>query len=69
MGVPQQPELRRSRRSPVDPESFEEHRVHERPEDDPPKGSVPPDNRPGHHPPREQDKPVELGGAGHGGGR
>jgi hypothetical protein len=29
-------------------------------------GPVPEDNRPGHHPDREQDKPTQLGGAGHG---
>jgi hypothetical protein len=34
-----------------------------------PTGAVPEANRPGHHPEREQDKPVELGGAGHGDGR
>jgi hypothetical protein len=33
-----------------------------------PTGPVPEANRPGHHPEREQDKPVELGGAGHGDG-
>jgi hypothetical protein len=69
MGVPQQPELRRSRRSPVDPHSAEQERLHERPDEDAPRGPVPEDSTPGHHPPREQDKPVELGGAGHGGGR
>jgi hypothetical protein len=66
MGVPQQPELRRSRRSPVDPESFEEHQLHEHPGADPASGPVPPANRPGRHPAKEQDKPRELGGAGHG---
>ncbi len=67
MGTPQQPELRRSRRSAVDPESYEEHRVHDRPEDDPAIGPVPAASRQGHHPEKEQDRPRELGGAGHGG--
>lgn len=69
MGTPQQPELRRSRRSPVDPESLEDHRIHEHPMDDPARGPVPPRNRPGHHPTKEQDRPHALGGAGHGGVR
>jgi hypothetical protein len=68
MGVPQQPELRRSRRSPVDPRSVKEQRLDERPDEHGRSAPVPEDNVEGHHPEREQDKPVELGGAGHGTG-
>jgi hypothetical protein len=69
MGVPQQPELRRSRRSPVDPHSQKEQRLDERLEQSGPQGPVPEESAEGHHPEREQDKPVQLGGAGHGRGR
>jgi hypothetical protein len=69
MGKPQQPELLRTGRSPVDPGSWEEHELHGRPSTDGPLGPVPDASSALHHPEREQDKPVELGGAGHGTGR
>ncbi len=67
MSKPQQPELHRSRRTPADHDSREDPDLAS--EGEQPGGStprVPKDNRPGHHPEREQDKPEELGGAGHG---
>jgi hypothetical protein len=65
---PQQPELARSGRTPVDPDHAPD--LAERPTgEDGADRLVPPENRPGHHPDREQDVPEALGGAGHGGGR
>jgi hypothetical protein len=58
MSSPQQPELRRSGRGDVTQEGRRETREQD---DDGPDtgrtGPVPPDNRPGHHPAHEQDKP------------
>jgi hypothetical protein len=59
MPNPQQPELARSRKTPgQDPDAASaviegQHGV----DVDAPRGPVPPDNQPGHHPPTEQDKP------------
>jgi hypothetical protein len=59
MSNPQQPELARSRRTPhQDQDSVAavvEGQRHL--EDDGPRGPVPPENQPGHHPPTEQDQP------------
>lgn len=62
MSKPQQPEIGRSRRTPSqDPDSAATVIQGSRPvEDDGPRGPVPPDNQPGHHPTREQDRP-DLG--------
>jgi hypothetical protein len=67
MTRPQQPEIERSGRTPVDEDAVQ-GTDHPRPDRvaDPPRGPVPEANRPGHHPDREQDKPEALGGAGHG---
>lgn len=59
MSDPQQPEIRRSERGDV----TQEGRRITREEDDPGtkrgrSGPVPPENRPGHHPDEEQDKPT-----------
>ncbi|QGG95891.1 hypothetical protein [Actinomarinicola tropica] len=56
---PAQPEVHRSGRTPLDPDHADtqvevEHRA---PRDEPGGGPVPEDNRPGHHPDHEQDKP------------
>jgi len=58
MTKPQQPELHRSGRGEIDEQSRKVTRERER------RGGagkerpkVPEDNRPGHHPPKEQDKP------------
>lgn len=57
--VPQQPELRRSGRGDTDPEGRRiSHIVDDRVSEKGRGGPIPPDNRPGHHPEREQDKPV-----------
>ena len=59
MSKPQQPEIGRSRRTPSqDPDSAAA--VLEgspRLTDEGPGGPVPPENQPGHHPAKEQDKP------------
>lgn len=61
MGRPQQPELNRSGNTPLQPDSIEselEARKQKRPgEGDDAGGPVPEENRPGHHPDRDQDKP------------
>jgi hypothetical protein len=59
MANPQQPELARSRRTPaLDPDATEAVLTAEgTPVSDRPRGPVPVDNQPGHHPPVEQDKP------------
>jgi hypothetical protein len=59
MANPQQPELARSRRTPaLDPDATEAVLSAEgTPTVDRPRGPVPVDNQPGHHPPVEQDKP------------
>lgn len=67
-GRPQQQEISRSGHTPVDQDNFEERAVDAPPRDEETVGPRPPDNRPGHRPEKDQDKPVELGGAGHGTG-
>ena len=59
MSNPQQPELARSRKTPAqDPDSAAAVIEGERGlGSDAPRGPVPPENQPGHHPPEEQDKP------------
>lgn len=58
MANPQQPELSRSRRTPLDPDSLSGD-VETRPGavEDEATGPVPPENRPGHRPEHDQDKP------------
>lgn len=59
MSNPQQPELARSRKTPAqDPQAAAAvvEGQHE-PGADAPRGPVPPENQPGHHPEQEQDKP------------
>jgi hypothetical protein len=59
MPNPQQPELARSRKTPA----LDEHAVpgfldgQQDVGSDAPRGPVPPENQPGHHPAEEQDKP------------
>jgi hypothetical protein len=56
---PQQPELARSRRGETDQGGRRAAREADRKRrEDGPAGPVPPDNRPGHHPETEQDKPT-----------
>lgn len=63
MGEPQQPEMARTRRrGELDPKGKRKTREKRRgwadtlqPEEG--AGPIPEDNRPGHHPPKEQDKP------------
>ena len=57
MGTPQQPELRRSERGATDPRSAKAVADSHPGEDEEPQGWVPPDNRPGHRPEQDQDKP------------
>jgi hypothetical protein len=59
MAKPQQPELRRSARVPaLDPDASEaELSGRDRPVSGPQVGDVPEEQRPGHHPEHEQDKP------------
>lgn len=58
MPKPQQPELRRSGFTVLDPDSVaSELDAHERPGNRSGGGPVPEDNLPGHHPAEEQDKP------------
>jgi len=58
MGTPQQPELRRSKRGEIDPQSRKVTREAERRgRETDAGGPVPEENRPGHHPEKEQDKP------------
>lgn len=58
MAKPQQPELRRSGKVPaLDPDATEAARSADRPTDATPSEELPPDQRPGHHPDDEQDKP------------
>ena len=53
---PQQPEIARSGRSEVDPSSAKIRRGG--PSDESPANfAVPPENQPGHHPDKEQDRP------------
>lgn len=58
MARPQQPELRRSETTHLQPDSIEsELQARRRPDADGDAGPVPGDNQPGHHPAEEQDKP------------
>lgn len=58
MPKPQQPELRRSGRVPaLDPDATEAARSADRPAEATPSNQVPPEQRPGHRPDDEQDKP------------
>lgn len=59
MSTPQQPELARSRKTPgQDPDAVAGALEAQRDlGTDAPRGPVPPENQPGHHPPEEQDKP------------
>jgi len=59
MAKPQQPELRRSGTVPaLDPDAAESDlQAHRRPGDSGTGGPIPEDQRPGHHPEQEQDKP------------
>jgi hypothetical protein len=66
MPNPQDPGLRRSEKDSATQDAWVND-VTGAPADEGATGPVPEDNRPGHHPDREQDKPTRLGGAGHGG--
>jgi hypothetical protein len=66
MPNPQQPELRRSEKSAVDQDAWQDEATSAPPAHQGRSGPVPPDNAPGHRPDRDQDKPVALGGAGYG---
>lgn len=70
-GRPQQQEMNRSGHTPLDPDNAEARAQQQRipPDKGGKRRSVPADNREGHRPKRDQDRPVELGGAGHGTGR
>lgn len=58
MGRPQQPELARSAKTDLDPDHVETGLQGQKtPGTAGETGPVPPDNQPGHHPPKEQDKP------------
>jgi hypothetical protein len=58
MSRPQQPELARSAKTDLDPDHVETGlQGQPRPKSGGETGPVPPDNEPGHHPPKEQDKP------------
>ena len=57
MSTPQQPELRRSGRGATDEHNAKARAKEEAAQADEPKGWVPPDNRPGHRPEHQQDKP------------
>jgi hypothetical protein len=58
MSTPQQPELHRSRHTWVDPDhAADMAEVARKPRVRGRSGSIPPDNRPGHHPEVEQDQP------------
>ena len=59
MSNPQQPELARSRKTPALDEDAVPGVLDGQPDigADAPRGPVPPENQPGHHPAEEQDKP------------
>jgi len=59
MSNPQQPELARSRKTPAQDQDALAAVIAGQsvPGADEPRGPVPPDNQPGHHPVEEQDKP------------
>ncbi len=56
MSKPQQPELRRSERGATDDDSAKV-KAEKTSGGDEPRGWVPPENRPGHRPEQDQDKP------------
>jgi hypothetical protein len=56
MSTPQQPELHRSGKGATDPKSAKGH-VDSPAAEQGDAGPVPPENRPGHHPEHDQDKP------------
>ncbi|HVL05459.1 MAG TPA: hypothetical protein VM388_05695 [Acidimicrobiales bacterium] len=59
MSNPQQPELARSRKTPAQDQDAVAGVLDGQPDigSDAPRGPVPPENQPGHHPTEEQDKP------------
>jgi hypothetical protein len=58
MARPQQPELARNAKTDLDPDHIETGlQGVKTPKSGGETGPVPPDNQPGHHPPKEQDKP------------
>jgi hypothetical protein len=58
MSRPQQPELARSAKTDLDPDHVETGlQGQPKPKAGGATGPVPPENEPGHHPPKEQDKP------------
>jgi len=57
MTTPQQPELARNQRSPVSVPAAKVKAAADLPADKGELGPLPEDNRPGHHPPVDQDKP------------
>jgi len=59
MSTPQQPELARNKRSPVAAESAKSRAATSLPSNEGSPAPVPEDNRPGHHPEREQDNPTQ----------
>lgn len=61
MPKPQQPELRRSGKGSTDSDATEMRAGDELEGGDPGLGPVPEENRPGHHPTTEQDKPPPAG--------
>ncbi len=67
MERPQQQEIARSERGDVVQEAREQ-RAGDVPSEEGATGPVPEENRAGHRPERDQDKPEELGGAGRGRG-
>lgn len=67
MPNPQQPGLRRSGLTDTTQDAWDSKATSEPPAESGNAGPVPEENRPGHHPEAEQDRPPELGGAGHGG--
>ena len=62
----QDPGIRRSEKHDAVQDSWPSEATSEGPASSGRSGPVPDENLPGHHPEQEQDKPVELGGAGHG---
>lgn len=57
MTKPQQPELRRSGKGDTDQDGKELRAKEALPGEDPGVGPVPEENKPGHHPERDEDKP------------
>lgn len=57
MSNPQQPELRRSGKGATDDASAKANIENSQPTDSGGSGHIPEENRPGHHPEKEQDKP------------